>query len=302
MTKARFRQIFTATTGLNNTLDPVRLNFDFKTGVTELSQAVNVNIDNSGRASRRLGRTQKLSNASRCGFAHGEICLFVSGTTLYKMIPDYSIRAIRSDLTLGARMRYCPIADRIYYLNGTEKGYIFKGQNYAWEKGNYTVPADTRRIFSDPPNGHLLGWFAGRALIARENAIFASEPSFYGVFDLLNNFKLIPKRVTMLQPTPQGLWVGTTEQVLFYRGTQWGKLRREPKADYGVLEGSDTVCPGKKLNTSGRPVLFTTPQGICVGTEDGSFDNLTYDKITFPTGRYASASVVGNRYLVLIEG
>jgi len=300
MAKAKFRTIMSATTGLNNFVDPVRLAFDFKTGVTELAQAVNIDIDNSGRPSRRRGRVRKRSDVARNGFAHGEVCLFVAGNTLYQMHADYTTTALRTDLTTGLRMRYYPIAGRTYYINGTEKGYIFKKVNYSWDKGSYTVPADTYRIFSNPPNGHILSWFAGRALIARDNVVFASEPSFYGVFDLHNGFKLFPKNITMLQPTTVGLWVGTTDQVLFYRGTKWGELRRELKAEYGVLEGSDAWCPAEKLNGN-KAVLFTTPQGICSGGDDGAFENLTYEKITFPAGRYASAAVVGNRYLVLIE-
>lgn len=300
MTKARFIPLMTVATGLNNVLDSVRLAYDPKTGETELAQAVNVNIDNSGRPSRRLGRTRKLADAARCGFADGDVCLFVSGAILYKMAVDYSIVALRTDLTPGLRMRYRRIADRVYYLNGKEKGYVAGGADHTWEKGSYTSPGDTRRTYSNPPNGHLVSWFGSRALVARENAVFASEPSFYGVFDLHNDAKLFPERVTMLQPTTAGLWVGTTARVMFYRGTQWEKLRREPAADFGVLEGSDVWCPGEKLKGP-KAVLFTTPKGICSGTDEGAFTNLTYNKLTFPAGSYASATMAGDRYLVLIE-
>ena len=301
MAQAKFIPIYKSTTGLNNALDPVRLEFDPKTGVTELSQAINVDIDNSGRVSRRLGRTLKNASAARCGFVHGEICLFVSGTTLYLMSATYTATSIRTGLTAGARMRYYPIAGRIYYVNGYEKGYVANNASYVWEKGGYTQPGDPRQTFSNPPNGHIVSWFAARALIARDNAVFASVPSFYGVFDLHNGFKLMPNHVTMLRPTPQGLWIGTSQQVMFYRGTKWEELRREPKAEYGVIEGSDVVCPGAKLGVVGNPVLFTTPQGICSGSDDGTFTNLTLKKLVFPSGRYASATMAGDRYIVLIE-
>jgi len=301
MAQGKFRNIMSASTGLNNFVDPTRLEFDFKTGVTELSQAVNVNIDNSGRPSRRLGWVEKLTTAAKCGFASREACLFVSGTTLYRMKTDYTAVALRSDLTVGQRMKYVAVANRIYYSNGVEKGYVYKGTNYAWEKGNFTVTGDTHRVFSEPPNGHLIGWFATRMLIAVDNGLFASEPSFYGVFDLHNNFKMVPDRVTMLQHTPQGLWVGTDSQVMFYRGTKWREIRREPKADYGVIDGSDVVCQGEKLGAPGRPIMFTTPKGICVGREDGTLENISYNKLTFPAGRYASATIAGDRYIVLID-
>jgi hypothetical protein len=198
-------------------------------------------------------------------------------------------------------MRYAPIAGRIYYVNGAQKGYIFKGANYTWSKGNYSVQHATPRTFADPPNGHLVSWFSGRALIARDNAIFASEPSFYGVFDL-HNTRMVRDRVTMLRPTQAGLGVGTTTQVLFYRGKHWEQLVREPKAEYGVLEGTDAPCAGEKIGGSGELVLFTTPQGVCAGDSEGNLKNLTFNKLTFPTGRYGSATVAGDRYIVLVEG
>lgn len=301
MAQAKFIPLLTATTGLNNALDPVRIEYDLKTGITELSQAINVDIDNSGRINRRLGRTIKNVLPARCGFASGEVCLFVSGATLRLMRNDYATAVLRTDLTVGARMRYRLIAGRVYYTNGVQKGYVFREQNYTWEKGEYTAAGDDRRIFSNPPNGHIVSWFAGRALMARENAIFASEPSFYGVFDLHNGARLVPDRVTMIHPTTNGLWVGTTTQIMFYEGTKWEELKRRPKASYGVLEGSDAECSGEKLGSPDNAVLFTTTRGICAGSEGGEFANLTDKKLIFPAGRYANATVVNNRYIVLID-
>ena len=300
MAKASFVPLLTATTGLNNAVDQVRLTYDPKTGVTELAQAVNVNIDPSGRPSRRLGRTLVWTGSARCGFSNGEVCLFVSGSTLYQMSLDRTVTVIRSDLTAGARMRYRQIADRIYYINGYQKGFVRKGVDNLWSKGNYIAPGDTGRVYADPPSGHLVSWFAGRALVAIDNAILASEPSFYGVFDRHRGMKLLSSRITMMQPTSQGLWVGTTTEVVFYRGQQWEKLRRDKPVAGGVLEGSDAWCDADKLKAP-KAVLFTTPEGICSGDESGQFTNLTFNKLVFPAGRYASAAVVGDRYLVLIE-
>lgn len=300
MAQAKFINIMTTCEGLNNAVDPVRVKYSLRDGTTELTQAVNVDIDRTGRITRRLGRSLKNATAAAYGYAYGETCLFVGGQTLYKMRQNYSIAALRTDLTENARMRYYGIADRIYYTNEFEKGYVQKGQNFAWEKGNYTSPGNIRRTFSDPPKCHLLGWFSSRMLAAAHNVVYASEPSFYGVFDLFGNTRIFPNKVTMLQSTPQGLWVGTSNQVLFFSGQKWKELKRVVKADYGVLEGSDAWCSGEKRGGQ-RAIIFTTPQGICAGGEDGSFTNLSYNKLTFPSGRYASAAVTGDRYIVLIE-
>ena len=301
MAKADFIPIMTVAQGLNTTADPTRIAYNLRTGETELSQAVNVDIGKTGRISRRLGRVQKSATAAAHGFVYGETCLFVGGTTLYRMRQDYSTISLRTGLTANARMRYYGVADRIYYTNEFEKGYVQRGVSLSWEKGAYTEPGDSRRTFSDPPIGHMLGWFASRMLVAKNNAVYASEPSFYGVFDLFGSTRVFPNRVTMLQSTPQGLWVGTETHVLFFRGQKWKELRREIKADYGVLEGSDVWCPGEKRGIPERSLIFTTSQGICACGEDGSFVNLSYNKLNFPTGRYASAAMAGDRYLLLIE-
>ena len=301
MAQAKFIPILTSTTGLNNALDPVRLSVDLKTGETELSQAVNVDIDNSGRISRRRGRVQVSALPARDGFKYGESCLFVSDTSLMLMRPDKSISTIATGLTSNGRMRYVRIGDRVYFNNGHEKGFVRNGIVSPWEKGTYTVPGDTHRTFSDPPNGDAVGFFGGRALVARGNVIFASEPSFFGVFDLHTNHRLVSDQVTMLQGTPSGLWVGTLSQVLFFRGTTWEQLHREEKYSFGVIQGSDVICEGERLGIQGRQILFTTSKGICAGSEDGVFNNITYNKLIFPSGRFASAAVVGDRYLLFIE-
>jgi len=300
MAKPKFTRILSTTSGLNNAVDPAMLSFDFRTGETELAQAVDVDIDSSGRPSRRLGRTPINSDNAKYGFSYGDVCLYVSGSTLYQLTPGGSKIAIRSDLTTDRQMVYAPVAGRIYYMNGLERGFVFEGKNYTWSKGDYEAPGDDRRTLSDPPSGNLLGWFAARMLVAKENVIFASEPSLYGVFDLHGGVRLLPNKITMMHSTSQGLWVGTTHQILFLRGQQWDQSRREIKASFGVIEGTDAKIPGDFSELTDA-AIFTTNQGICIGTDSGELKVVTKNKLIIPSGNRGSAAVLGNRYIVMIH-
>jgi hypothetical protein len=305
MAQAKYVPIFTGTTGLDNTVDPVRLKLDLKTGITQLARAVNVDVDKSGRVNRRLGYQQKSATACTQSFADGEKCYVVAGATLRQLNPDYSFTTLRSDLTPGLRMSFWPIAGRVYYTNGSERGYIAKSQDNVWTAGTY-AGIKTNRTFSDPPKGHLVSWFGGRALVAVENVVFASEPSQYGRFDLAKTFRAEADRITMLSPTSAGLLVGTKSKTVLWKGDEFLKLQREVLSNAGVVEGSLAFCePGDLPKDTfagvheGRVNLFVTPNGICALDDRGNFVKLT--DLDFPTSQYATAAVHGGRYLVLIQ-
>ena len=300
MAKARFRQLLTRALGLCNTKDSVRLAFDPKTGESQLPQAVNVDIDPTGRISRCRGFTEKRTEASMSGWSDGENCLFIAGTSLYRLHPDYSRTFIRSGLTAGARMSYAAVGDRIYYTNGYENGYVIGVVSHSWVAGTSGAPT-SNVTFSDAPAGHLTAWAFGRMLIAIDNLIVASEPSFYGRFNLAK-YRMEKARITMLWPVLGGLFVGTEEAVLFYRGEKWGEVRREVKATTGVLEGSAAKCQPELLDleTDDPLVVFSTSKGICLGGAGGMFRNLTENDLVLPKARRASGAIVKDRYVVSI--
>ena len=68
------------TSGLNNATEPSRLSCDPETGTIELAAAVNVNIDSTGRFSRRQGYEQLIGLAGAHSlWAREDQCFFVVG-------------------------------------------------------------------------------------------------------------------------------------------------------------------------------------------------------------------------------
>ena len=94
--------VFVRVSGVNNVVDPSRLVWDPKDGIAELSAAVNVVVDRSGRVKRRKGFEKINSYPAYSVFAYGNVCLFVSGSSLYRLRADLTVEGIRSGLTLAA--------------------------------------------------------------------------------------------------------------------------------------------------------------------------------------------------------
>lgn len=117
---------FTSFAGIKNTVPAERLHVmptrDDPT--TDLVEAVNVDLDNSGQASRRAGLTMARAGAAHSLWAQGDMCLFVTGTELRRLYPDYSSELLVSGLTPNARASYVEVNGRVYWVNEHESGVI----------------------------------------------------------------------------------------------------------------------------------------------------------------------------------
>jgi len=160
--------IYTGATGLNTVDDPVRIGFN-KNGQTDLGVAVNIEIDQSLRVTRRKGQTLLQSGAYHSLFCDGGDCFVVKGTSLYQVASNGSLKGIRSGLTPG-KMSFAQSGDRTYYANGYETGWIEDGISNVWQVGTFVGP-DTNRIFSDLIIGDHLSVFSGRIFVSEGNIL-----------------------------------------------------------------------------------------------------------------------------------
>jgi len=112
--------------GVRNDVSPER----FKPG--DLVSADNCDLDASGKLQRRSGYTQKLAGDCHSLWAEANICLYVSGTILKRLYPDYSSATLRGGLTANAPMSSCRVNDRVYYANGFETGIVQNGVSRSW--------------------------------------------------------------------------------------------------------------------------------------------------------------------------
>lgn len=118
--------------GLNNRLSPERL------AAGDLVEAINVDIDASGRLSRRAGYRQVLAGSFHSLYAGASATLLAGGTTLYRLWPGYTTSVLRAGLTPNARLSCAEQDGRLYYSNGHETGVIDHGTARSW---GLAVPA-----------------------------------------------------------------------------------------------------------------------------------------------------------------
>lgn len=117
---------FGAFAGLRNTIPAERLE------PGDLTAAVNVDIDNGGRAQRRPGTELRAAGPSHSLWSHGDNCLFVRGDTLHRLHLDYNMSIVATGLTPDMPMSYVDVNGRVYWTNGVETGVVTSEGNRSW--------------------------------------------------------------------------------------------------------------------------------------------------------------------------
>lgn len=126
--------VLTSFAGIRNTLPPERLHVlpDRDNGSTDLVDAVNVDLDNSGQVGRRAGTTLVRAGAAHSIWSQGDMCVFVSGTSLMRLYPDYSSEVLAVGLVSGARVNYVEVNGRLYWSSATQSGVVADGRGRSW--------------------------------------------------------------------------------------------------------------------------------------------------------------------------
>ena len=284
-------------TGLNTVADPVRVNYDPETGVTDLGVAVNVVVTPTGRVGRRAGYEQQVDLNVHSLFCDGGECLFVSGTSLYLLETDYSYRVLRDNLTLDRRMAYVQIGNKIYFTNRHDLGYVQDGVAYIWAKATDYVGSTTQRVFEGPfPGGHL-AYHGGRMYIAKGKILWHSEYLAVDWYDMVRNWVAFSDKIRMVKSVKDGLFVSTDKEICFLEGLApknyvFWKLTTYPAYEWSdaidYLDGSDV----QGLDASGLCALWSTPEGAMIGFPDGRVKNLNKNKVIYPSNGIRGASLL----------
>jgi len=295
--------LLSQTSGLNNVITPIRHKFDPAAGCLDLSLATNVDIDDTGKPSRRKGTNELRNDDAHSMWSNGYECYYVSGDALYQFNADWSRTGLRSGLTLDAMMSYVYYGGKTYHANGIENGIIYDGADWSWVGEPYVGPETIYHVHTTPPVGHLLERMGGNMLIAVGNCIHWSlpyAPSWYRLGVDVIRFGTMP---TMMAALPGGVWVSDSDRVYWLQGTdpkQWMAVPQEdssPAIKGTVLKLDGQALPDT-LRSSGLCVLWTSRDGIIVGTGQGQAINLTRGRLQYSKTSFGAALVVnGNRYI-----
>jgi hypothetical protein len=290
--------------GLNNKVDPLRVEIDPETGIQDLAIAYNVDHDPSGRISRRRGwEATSITVECHSLWCDGIDCLFVTGGALCILGSDFSYTPIRN-VTAGAKMSYVRVENKVYYTNGTEMGFVLGGASYNWGLPPDVPGPDTKKEFFPPPVGNKLAYHGGRMYIVQGRVAWYSEPFGVHVFDLARGYVALESNIRMFRPVKDGVFVGTETSIVFLRGTSPREFLYEKLATYPVIEGTDVEIDASKIgdgSVRGLAAMWTSSEGICLGTSTGDMVNLTERRLVYPKANHGAAAYLGDRYLSVLE-
>lgn len=300
---------FRGSSGLNTKVSPARLRYDQETGVQELSEAVNVDIDQTGRVSRRRGLRRILRKSSPHSFWNirsQQACYFVADNTLYRMVPGV-IAGVKTGIS-NSPAYYCEVGNDVYFSNGTDLGILRDGETWEdWEQTPYIGPNNTRE-YSGPPLGSSMCHYNGRIYVAQGEFLLCSEPFNYGCFDLGRNFLPISgSQIIDLASVENGIYVSTNDGVYFLSGSDFLEMGNRKVADRPAVKGSMSMVESSMVNPeiAGTGAVFCVQgMGIVFGTGDGQVRFLTRDRLDVPAAQYGFAAVnsgQNNEYICFME-
>lgn len=135
-----------------------------------------------------------------------------------------------------------------------------------------------------PPAGDFVDLFNGRTLVAKGNTLWHSEPWSLELFDLRKNFSF-RSPIVALAALEDGVWVMTDDVVVWLNGRDPAQWTYSEKLQYGGLRGAATRCAQDEVTDNGgdtRVALLGTKQGMCIGFNGGTINNLSHDRFIYP--------------------
>jgi hypothetical protein len=252
--------------------------------VYPLAQANNVDIDNTFAISSRPGFASVAGSAGTAGldnhslWSDGVTCLYVDGDTLYELTPIYDRNALRTGLTLGARMSYVPFNDRIYYTNGFEIGYIKASVDNR-------LPNPDREFKEPLPAGQMIELFMGCLYVAKGSVLYVSDP-LCDYFDIRHGYKQMKSQITLLRGLSDGMYIADSAETFFLKGKAAEDFNLEEAYPAPAIPFTDVRVIGSQIDEEMKEyvIMWTASNGICMGDNSGKVTNLTDTRYTF-TGR-----------------
>lgn len=151
--------------------------------------------------------------------------------------------------------------DGQFYLAGstTASAYGFTGTN-----DDLVQPCRTE-FTTPPPAGRCLTAWRNRVLVAVDNVLYATEPTSFERVNVRRDFKQFIDPITSVTPVDDGIYVGTTRELVFLAGDKFDSLMYRKVADKGVVLGSSVSVRGELVRQGEGAGLGSAMICICDG-------------------------------------
>lgn len=292
----------TSFAGVKNTVAPERL----REG--ELETAINVDLDDAGQLRRRRG--YELRDAANYHSART-----IAGRTI--AVRNGVLGVVRANFSfdplsfVGAdKLSYTSVGETVYFASRSASGKVIGSSVQSWGQtggaGEWVSPvmhptstlgAISGKVLGQVPLATEIEHYKGRIYLASEKLLWATELYLYDLVDRNRNFLQFEHDITMVCSVDDGLYIGTTAQLLFLRGTLSEGFQRTVIVDSPVVAGSAVQVPAADVHPQsksgptpeGMAPVFMTGDGICAGFDGGQVHNLTRGRVVFPSAVSAAA-------------
>jgi len=151
--------------------------------------------------------------------------------------------------------------------------------------------------------GDIVRYYNGRIYFAVDNAVFFTEALRYGLVRYSQALYMMPKPVTLLEPSEDGIYVGYGDTVVFLGGSNPYEVSNSRVNSRGPVVGTGTRVPGYFLERELEhvPVWWTQQGGMVAGYPGGETKQLTQDRLAVPSfgaGAILAREREGMRHLV----
>lgn len=265
-----------------------------------LRKALNVDLTQEGHPFRRRGYTLHTA-----GYAHS----VWRGGGLFFVVLEGSLKVgPKADelVTIGAvnrylRMSYTEHAGAIYFMNGQDSGrYVPNGGLEMWPGPQqvHTFHDDENlelvdNLYETMPIGQLVASYKGRIYVANRDTIWFSEGMSTHISRLAVNYYMFPDTINLLQPSGDGIYVGTEKGISYLAGTNPFDTTLSVSYPHGIVPFAYTRVPGHKFESEEDtvPVWWTTDGVLSVGLPNGVVRQLTRDRLATPEYGYGAVSL-----------
>lgn len=299
-------KIFKGTFGLSAKVEPARVFYDPETGLVDCAELVNMDVDDSGAIETRPGTTATaITDAVHSMWSDGGLnAFYVSGTTLYRLLPGFGSIAIKADMQAGIPVDFEKVGDDYYWTSQFQHGIINGVANSSWAFGGTYYGPNTSRSFSSPPLGTKLMLHQARMHILDTAVVWYSEEMAYNVFDLADNYLPLPSAGRFIKSIHSGFFVGHNDGVDFYLGRSATELSIDRVSPLPPVAGTEVVAPANLIKSApqekGFVLLWVDDEGIKCGMSDGTVLNLTIERLDFPRAVTGCAAFHRGKYICLL--
>lgn len=252
------------------------------TTLTTLVEAENVDFDNNGETTQRLGREVAFAEAGsgiHSMWVHprdNQIGYFIEDAVLWKLEVGYSNTMVTTLNSNNPAVYEC-VNDEVVITNGTDIG---------WLNGPTFTPFSPGLNNFETPTvpGQYLAFFRGVLYVASGSILYASKPYHVEVMD--ERYCQFPMNghIRMLGAVEDGIWIGTEKTIGFMPGKGVDEFEFNHVSDNACPDGCFLVTTEETDDGNQTYVTWVSKEGFCQGTDGGDYANLSGNDIALPEG------------------